>query len=155
MCLLLSLESQTVVFQLRKFKKFGKLFNQVSIFGAKCTIFLRELSSDKDDGGRRNSQYTVGISILRRFRSLFGIHRRTKTEQRSLLKRMKLPLLPVSRYLNRPEDFPTMVSVVYKCPYFYFPRVSSLRITFVDHRYSLTQARKERLKSQKSPNSMG
>ena len=46
-------------------------------------------------------------------------------------------------------DFPTMVSILYKCPYFYFPRVYSLRITFVDHRYSLIQARKERLKSQK------
>ena len=42
-----------------------------------------------------------------------------------------------------------MVSILYKCPHFYFPRVYSLRITFVDHRYSLIQARKERLKSQK------
>ena len=40
------------------------------------------------------------------------------------------------------------VSILYKCPHFYFPRVYSLRITFVDHRYSF-QARKERLKSQK------
>ena len=37
-----------------------------------------------------------------------------------------------------------MISILYKCPHFYFPRVYSLRITFVDHRYSLIQARKER-----------
>ena len=33
--------------------------------------------------------------------------------------------------------------------FFYFPRVYSLRVTFVDHRHSLIQARKERLKGQK------
>ena len=89
------------------------------------------------------SLFSVALSILIRDTQ------RTKKEQRSLLKRVKLPLLPVSRYLNRQGDFQTMVSILYKCPHFYFPRVYSLRITFVDYRYSLIQARKERLKSQK------
>ena len=50
---------------------------------------------------------------------------------------------------NRQGDFPTMVSILYKCLYLNFSRVYRLRITFVDHRYSLIQARKERLKSKK------
>ena len=40
--------------------------------------------------------------------------------------------------INRQEDFPAVVSTLYKCPpaNLYFPHVYSLKITFVDHLYS-------------------
>ena len=73
-----------------------------------------------------------------------------KKRAEELIKVYEIATTTVSRYLKRQGDFPTMVSILYKCPHFHFPRVKSLRITFVDHRYSFIQARKERLKSQKN-----
>ena len=77
------------------------------------------------------------------------IHGRALYTGKYGIKVYEIATTTVSRYLKRQGDFPTMVSILYRCPHFHFPRVYSLRTTFVDHCYSLIQARKERLKSQK------
>ena len=90
--LLLSLESQTVVFQpfdfhLRKFKKFiiEKFYslNHAPTLAPNLKFSNWEYSV-RDNGGSRIKRYTVGISIFSRIRSIFRIY-----------KPRSLPLLPV------------------------------------------------------------
>ena len=120
---------------------------QVSTFGAKSKIFWENCPLRRTMA-REEKAHTPWASLFSVAFDPYSGYVEDEKRAEELIKVYEIATT-TRWYLKRQGDFPTMVSILYKCPHFYFPRVYSLRITFVDHRYSLIQARKERLKSQK------